>query len=254
MKLTNNYKKLFQIMIFLLGLLCAILCLGKLLQVEKDPQIVSARGRLDSYTEELDEKDRAIFLLEERVSSLEQTLDWLTKSFQELKTQYDAIVENAKHEAVNAIAERDLYINYAYTIASYYYPDVDPEYVCAIVFHESRFDPLAQNKDTDARGLTQIRPKWHAERAKNLGVTNLYDPYGNLLVCFDILSDGTDRYGFDYTLNLFAGGYPYANQYKNSKSPFIKQLDEIIQNEDFSASVLSSGVYDLIGGEVSAAS
>lgn len=254
MKLTNNYKKLFQIMVFLLGLLCAILCLGKLLQIEKAPQIISERGRLDSYTEELDERDQTIFLLEERVLHLEQTLNQLAKSFQELEVQYDAIMENARREVAEGINERDLYINYVYTIASHYYPNVDPEYVCAIVYHESRFDPLAQNKDTDARGLTQIRPKWHAERAKSLGVSDLYDPYGNLLVCFDILSESTNRYNFDYALNLFAGGYRYANRYRNSKSPFIKQLDEIIQNENFSTSVLSPGVCDLIGGEVDAAS
>lgn len=108
------------------------------------------------------------------------------------------------------------------------YPDLDPNYVLAIIYHESRFNPNAINLKTNATGLMQILPKWHTARAQRLGV-ELTDPAGNILVGCDILNEVRQQYGsFRYALNVYAGGYAYANNYKNTKSQFEKELDEII--------------------------
>lgn len=108
------------------------------------------------------------------------------------------------------------------------YPDLSEDYIKAIIYHESRYQPNVVNSKTGVQGLMQINPKWHTDRALRLGVTDLLDPYGNVLVGCDILNEMTKKHDFNYALNFFAGGYRYANRYKTSTSPFIEQLTRII--------------------------
>lgn len=126
------------------------------------------------------------------------------------------------------------YINYAYEISERFYPEVRADYVCAIIYHESRFIPNLINPKSGTQGLTQINPKWHTDRARRLGVIDLYDPYGNILVCFDILSELTRQSDFRYAINFYAGGYPYANAYRETASPFELELSEILNEQNFS--------------------
>lgn len=121
-----------------------------------------------------------------------------------------------------------LYDSYVYEIVATKYPSLNPEYIRAIIYHESRYQPNVINKKSNATGLMQILPKWHANRARALGVMDLTDAYGNIVVGCDILNEMTQQRGFEYALNFFAGGYKYADRYTNSKSPFIKELDDIL--------------------------
>lgn len=252
MKLTNDYRKLYQVLIFLIGTFCIILCLGKLSQIERCPSLISTNKRLDEFRVMTDERDRLISELTERVSVLEEAMTTLSSSLQEVESENDTAPMG--NDTAESISERDLYISYVYEMTSRYYPEVKPEYVCAIIMHESRFDPSAHNKESNAQGLTQIRPKWHAARAERLGVKDLFEPYGNILVCFDILNEQNEKHGFEYALNLFAGGYRYADSYKNKKSPFIHQLEDIISTENFKDSVHPVDVDALLGGEVNVTS
>lgn len=254
MKLTNDYRKLSQVLIFLIATLCMILCVGKLLQLERCPKLVSETNGADEFKKAFNDQDEIIAALTERVSNLEERVDALSSLFQESKDFRDTQTSTISDDILEPISERGMYISYVYEMSSRYYPEIKPEYVCAIVMHKSRFDPSAHNKSSDAQGLTQIRPKWHASRAERLGVTNLFDPYGNLLVCFDILSEQTKKHTFDYALNLFAGGYPYADRYRNVKSPFIQQLEEIINSEEFENSVFPVDIDVLLGGEANVTS
>lgn len=128
-------------------------------------------------------------------------------------------------------------INEVLRVCTDVYPDLDPNYVLASIYHESRFKPDVINARTNATGLMQILPKWHAVRAQKLGVS-LTDPAGNILVGCDILNELYQQSNsFQYALNVYAGGYPYANAYKNTKSPFERELDEI----------LASGVLYFVG-------
>lgn len=122
----------------------------------------------------------------------------------------------------------DLYISYVDEITSTIYTDVDPLLVKAIIYHESRFDADAVNSKSGTMGLMQVSPKWHTQRAERLGVS-LSDPYGNILVGCDILHELYSSNSKSYSLNVYAGGYPYANKYMNDKSPFEKELDTIMQ-------------------------
>ena len=73
------------------------------------------------------------------------------------------------------------------------YPNVKPDLVKSIIYHESRFVPEAENGN--CVGLMQVSTYWHADRAEKLGVTDFYDPYSNILLGVDYISELTETYG-----------------------------------------------------------
>lgn len=70
--------------------------------------------------------------------------------------------------------------------------DICPELVQAIIETESNWDQEARNGD--CVGLMQISEKWHQDRMERLGVTDLTDPYDNILVGVDYLAELFRRY------------------------------------------------------------
>lgn len=82
------------------------------------------------------------------------------------------------------------------------YPNVPPEIVHSVIWHESRYSPSSVNKSSGCVGLMQISTRWHKQRAEKLGVTDLYDPYGNILVGVDYLNDLYQYNGEDWKLAL----------------------------------------------------
>lgn len=243
MKLTNNYQKLLHVNAMFLLVLIALLIGVFMSKIDRYPKINQA-----DHTQNMQSASHGVG------TSLSQSLDRLTYSVGTILRDGNQVWEKAiRTNEIQSLSEEDLYVNYVYEISHFNYPEIDPDRVCAIIYHESRFDPNARNEKTGVQGLTQINPKWHSKRAERLGVTNLYSPYGNILVCFDILNELAEDNGMDYALNFFAGGYPYANRYRNSTSPFIKQLDDISAAENFSERVLPYYIRDLAGGEMDAA-
>lgn len=72
-----------------------------------------------------------------------------------------------------------------------------PDLIIAIAEKESRLNPKAVSS-SGCVGLCQISPKWHKKRMEELGVDDLLDPYQNVLVCIDYISDLFDDYGEIY--------------------------------------------------------
>lgn len=128
---------------------------------------------------------------------------------------------------VEELEGAELYASYVDEITSTIYTDIDPMLVKAIIYHESRYVPDVVNSSSGTAGLMQVSTKWHTERARKLGVDDLLDPYGNILVGCDILSELYQSYGRSYSLNVYAGGYNYANSYKGRKSPYEKAIENI---------------------------
>lgn len=89
------------------------------------------------------------------------------------------------------LSYRELYFSYVDEITSRdeydFYPDID-KLVKAIMVVESDCQPNLTSS-AGCIGLMQLSPYWQAERAKRLGVANLWDPYGNILVGIDFLKD-----------------------------------------------------------------
>lgn len=183
-------------------------------------------------------------------SVAQTTSNSLTTIQNELEVQIqEKLAQEAEEEVVEEwqppvtrYKAKALYDTYVHEIVSERYPNLREEYVRAVIYHESRYNPNEWGKKTNVQGLMQIMPKYHMDRARSLGVTDLFDPYGNILVGCDILSEMTNNYGFEYALNYHAGGYKYANSYKGSTSPYIKILNSYIELEQ------SGREMDIYGG------
>jgi hypothetical protein len=72
------------------------------------------------------------------------------------------------------------------------YPNVEPELIRSMVQQESRYNPKATNGS--CQGLMQISTRWHKDRATRLGVTDFYDPYSNILLGVDYISELLTKY------------------------------------------------------------
>ncbi len=244
MKLTTNTNslekpvglpvvKLLQILIILLGLICTIIIFGLLTRPEeKIIEVPTNTSEQEDFKKAMDAYVQRV-KLEEQNRYLEIKAALMTEELERVN----------RENVINSLTPMELYVNYTYEISDKYYPEISPAYVCAIIYHESRFDPSVTNTKTGVQGLCQINPKWHTNRANSLGVSDLYDPYGNILVCFDILNELSLSGGLSYALNFYAGGYPYANRYLNETSPFERQLAQIMDEQNFAQYVLPYPVH-----------
>lgn len=66
---------------------------------------------------------------------------------------------------------------------------IDPELVKSVVWHESRYNPDATSNHGVDVGLMQVSKRWHGKRALELGVLDMQDAYGNLVVGIDYLDE-----------------------------------------------------------------
>ena len=66
--------------------------------------------------------------------------------------------------------------------------NICPAVVIALIEAESDGNPNDVSKN-GAIGLMQVVPKWHWERMEKLGVTDLFDPYSNILTGVDYLDE-----------------------------------------------------------------
>lgn len=110
----------------------------------------------------------------------------------------------------------DLFCYYVDDICSNY-PNVDPAIVKAIIWKESRFNPNCKSDGGYSIGLMQVSTKWHMDRAYSLGVEDLYDPYGNILVGVDYLNDLLE-YNKDLGLSLMLYNMNHNDAYRLYKS------------------------------------
>lgn len=78
-----------------------------------------------------------------------------------------------------------------------------PELLQSLIFYESTFQP---DVGSSHKGLMQVSEKWHKDRMERLGVTDLYDPYQNILVGTDYLMELASEYeSITYVLDLYHG-------------------------------------------------
>lgn len=64
-----------------------------------------------------------------------------------------------------------------------------PEFLEALAWRESRYHADAVSKDGSCIGLCQVNPKWHKERMKRTGKTDLYNIDDNMNIAADYLSE-----------------------------------------------------------------
>lgn len=83
------------------------------------------------------------------------------------------------------ITEEEIINNYIKDICTCY--NIEPELIESMVYHESRYNTNASNGN--CVGLMQVSTRWHAARADKLGITDFYDPYSNILLGVDYISE-----------------------------------------------------------------
>lgn len=108
--------------------------------------------------------------------------------------------------------EKDLINDYVSMICEDY-DNVTPELVKSVIMSESSYNPKAKNGNHV--GLMQVSTRWHKERANRLGVQDLYDPYGNILVGTDYLNEliGSVDGDVAWALMIYNMGYKTAYKY-----------------------------------------
>ena len=90
---------------------------------------------------------------------------------------------------------------------------VDPAIVVAMIERESGFRPAVKGDNGRSYGLMQIQLRYHKERMKKIGVTDLLNPYHNVAVGIDLLGELSDRgKSLEWVLMAYNGGYGYADR------------------------------------------
>lgn len=84
---------------------------------------------------------------------------------------------------------------------------LNPNIIKALIEEESGWLTSVEGDNGNSVGLMQIQERWHKERMKRLGVTDLYDPEENITVGCDILSELLNKYGnYKDALSVYNSG------------------------------------------------
>ena len=125
----------------------------------------------------------------------------------ETATEVEATTDNYTY-GVPLASELQLFI--ANTCEDY---DVDPALVIAMIGVESSYNSGAVGDGGNSVGLMQVQSKWHAERMARLGVTDLTNPYQNVIVGVDYIAEKLAiGSGVEWALMAYNGGNRYADK------------------------------------------
>lgn len=102
-----------------------------------------------------------------------------------------------------------------------------PELIQAACFKESSFDPCAENGG--CVGIMQVNPAWHMERMSRLGVTDLYDTKGCMLVGVDYLHELIQQYEDVSVALMKYNGDSRAEGLLDGSGDVSEYADEILQ-------------------------
>lgn len=112
--------------------------------------------------------------------------------------------------------------------------NIAPEIIISMIEQESNYKADAIGDNGNSLGLMQIQPKWHQERMERLECNDLLDPYQNIKVGIDYLSEIKDEYTeIEMSLMVYNAGESGANRlwFENGiySSNYSKKVMEICQ-------------------------
>jgi soluble lytic murein transglycosylase-like protein len=86
------------------------------------------------------------------------------------------------------------------------------ELALAVIWKETNFRNI-KGDGGDSYGYMQVQKKYHGDRMKKYGVTDLTDPYSNFLIGCDYLAELAEKdRGIEWVLHAYNGGPSYANK------------------------------------------
>lgn len=102
------------------------------------------------------------------------------------------------------------------------------ELALAVIWKETNFRNI-KGDGGNSYGYMQVQKRWHSDRMKRLGVTDLMNPYGNFLVGCDYLAELAEKdRGIEWVLHAYNGGPSYAN--KLAKAEKVSQYAKNVLN------------------------
>lgn len=112
---------------------------------------------------------------------------------------------------------------------------IDPAIIFAMIYRESTYNPNAMGDDGKSYGLMQIQLRYVRERMERLGCTDLLDPFQNVTVGIDILSEKIARYGtIGEALTAYNAGDVGAYNYYFSKGIYANSYAiDVLSYADF---------------------
>ena len=125
-------------------------------------------------------------------------------------------------------------IDYCYQYGDEY--DFRPELLIAIIEAESSGNPNAKNGD--CLGLMQVSEKYHTDRMERLGVTDLYDEGGNILVATNYLYELFMKYEDIGMVLMTYNGDSSARKYWNSNGELSRYAKKIINRTEELESII----------------
>lgn len=126
-------------------------------------------------------------------------------------------------ERVEYVSEKEI-VKISYEIGNRYC--ICPELLQAIAFRESSYQSKATNGT--CIGLMQVSRKWHIGRMEKLGVKDLYDPYGNMLVAADYLSELFNEYEDVGVVLMKYNGDSNWDDFMNGEAELSKYANDIL--------------------------
>lgn len=88
---------------------------------------------------------------------------------------------------------------------------LEPELILAVIGQESNYNADAIGDNGNSYGLMQVQPAQHGSRMNQYNVTDLLNPYENILIGVDYLAECIEKGGLEWGLMAYNGGFEYAN-------------------------------------------
>lgn len=101
-----------------------------------------------------------------------------------------------------------------------------PELLMSIIETESTGNPKAKNGG--CKGLMQISERWHRDRMDRLGVSDIFDPYGNILVGADYLMELAGEHCDIGVVLMKYNGDSKADDFAEGRVPLSKYAEKIL--------------------------
>lgn len=102
-----------------------------------------------------------------------------------------------------------------------------PELLMAIAEAESSGSPKAVNKE--CKGIMQVAEIWHKDRMELLGVTDIFDAEGNILVATDYLYELFEKYEDPGAVLMFYNGDKKAKSYLEGNEEMSNYASKILE-------------------------
>jgi soluble lytic murein transglycosylase-like protein len=165
-------------------------------------------------------------VVEESVETIEVIVDDGSIPGDDIPAQEPEIVTIAQYFDVSL---NETLQDHIFTVCEEY--QVDPSIIVAMIENESEFYAGAIGDGGNSFGLMQIQPRWHKERMERLGCDDLLDPYQNVMVGVDYISEliECDK-GMTWALMAYNGGPSYANK-KAAAGEVSQYATDILHSE-----------------------